>query len=121
MHIFTPRTAALLLALAATSAQAATFDYFESFDDESTFTQSTTLPDGWTSLATTQSIQRYKGSMLGSGAHSGSYVLGTLPSTSVNRNDWAFTRMMKLRAGVTYKVSFWLYMPAAPTPPSTIK
>ena len=63
MHIFTPRTAALLLALAATSAQAATFDYFESFDDESTFTQSTTLPDGWTSLATTQSIQRYKGSM----------------------------------------------------------
>lgn len=116
MHIFTPRTAALLLALAATSAQAATFDYFESFDDESTFTQSTTLPDGWTSLATTQSIQRYKGSMLGSGAHSGSYVLGTLPSTSVNRNDWAFTRMMKLRAGVTYKVSFWLYMPGGSNP-----
>ena len=46
MHIFTPRTAALLLALAATSAQAATFDYFESFDDESTFTGAPDKPCG---------------------------------------------------------------------------
>lgn len=108
----------LLLALAAataSTAQAREFDYLETFDDDATFTLSTALPDGWSAVAPTQAIQRYKGATLGTGTHSGSYVLGTLPTTGT-RDDYAFTRSMRLQKGVTYEVSFWVCMPGGVAP-----
>ena len=117
MHIFTSRIAlALMGTLSAAAVQGRTFDYTETFDSDASFTQSTDLPDGWGSNSPAEPLKRYTGSWLGTGAHSGDYVLGTMPTTAAGRDAWAFTKTMELKGGVTYTVSFWVCMPGGTAP-----
>ena len=93
----------------ATSTQAKEFSYLETFDDDATFSAGATLPDGWLGDASAVPVQRYEGAYLGSGNHSGSYVLGTMASSSMRRDSWVYTRKLTLKAGVEYTASFYLY------------
>lgn len=99
------------LALVSLSAQARVVSYVETFDDDSSFSADATLPDGWKSENDTEPVKRYAGSYLGTGSHSGNYVLGTMQSTAIGRSSWVFTPLRSYKAGVTYTVSFWLCMP----------
>ena len=117
MEIFTRQAAvALFFGLFATSTQAKEFSYLETFDDETTFSAGGTLPDGWLGDASAVPVKRYEGSYLGSGNHSGSYVLGTMASSSMGRDSWVYTRKLTLKAGVAYTVSYWLHMPGGVAP-----
>ncbi len=112
MKIFTPfKTFALLLALTAGTASAKEFSYTENFDDDATFTASADLPDGWASTSNMETVKRYQGSYLGSGANSGDCVLGTLGSSSMGRSSWVFSKMLTLKGGTKYTVKFYLKMP----------
>ena len=117
MEIFTRKTAlALFIALFATSTYAKDFSYIETFDDDATFSAGGSLPDGWLGDNSVTPVQRYEGSYLGSGNHSGSYVLGTLASSSMGRDSWVYTKKMSLKGGVTYTISYWLHMPGGVAP-----
>lgn len=117
MEIFTRQAAvALFFGLFATSTQAKEFSYLETFDDDATFSAGGALPDGWLGDASAVPVQRYEGSYLGSGNHSGSYVLGTMASSSMGRDSWVYTRKLTLKAGVAYTVSYWLHMPGGVAP-----
>lgn len=117
MELFTRQAAvALFFGLFATSTQAKEFSYLETFDDDATFSAGGALPDGWLGDASAVPVQRYEGSYLGSGNHSGSYVLGTMASTSMGRDSWVYTRKLTLKAGVAYTVSYWLHMPGGVAP-----
>ena len=73
MELFTRQAAvALFFGLFATSTQAKEFSYLETFDDDATFSAGGALPDGWLGDASAVPVQRYEGSYLGSGNHSGS-------------------------------------------------
>lgn len=101
MELFTRQAAvALFFGLFATSTQAKEFSYLETFDDDATFSAGTTLPDGWLGDASAVPVKRYEGAYLGSGNHSGSYVLGTMASSSMGRDSWVYTRKLTLKAGV---------------------
>ncbi len=118
MKHFTPSlTLAFTLATLALPASAKEFSYLETFDDDSHFTQSTALPDGWAAADAAEPIKRYKGSWTGNGTHSGDYVLGTLQTTSPGRDEWVFSKMLTLKAGVKYTVKFWLVMPGGVAAP----
>lgn len=117
MELFTRQAAvALFFGLFATSTQAKEFSYLETFDDDATFSAGATLPDGWLGDASAVPVQRYEGAYLGSGNHSGSYVLGTMASSSMGRDSWVYTRKLTLKAGVAYTVSYWLHMPGGVAP-----
>lgn len=93
MELFTRQAAvALFFGLFATSTQAKEFSYLETFDDDATFSAGGALPDGWLGDASAVPVQRYEGSYLGSGNHSGSYVLGTMASTGMGRDSWVYTQ-----------------------------
>lgn len=95
MELFTRQAAvALFFGLFATSTQAKEFSYLETFDDDATFSAGGALPDGWLGDASAVPVQRYEGAYLGSGNHSGSYVLGTMASTSMGRDSWVYTRKL---------------------------
>lgn len=112
MKIFTTlRFLLATLALVATSAQARVVSYVETFDDDTSFPNGATLPEGWLSENDTEPVKRYAGTYLGTGAHSGNYVLGTMQTTAIGRSSWVFTPLKTYKAGVTYTVSFWLLMP----------
>lgn len=86
MELFTRQAAvALFFGLFATSTQAKEYSYLETFDDDATFSAGGILPDGWLGDASAVPVQRYEGSYLGSGNYSGSYVLGTMASSSMGR------------------------------------
>lgn len=88
MELFTRQAAvALFFGLFATSTQAKEFSYLETFDDDATFSAGETLPDGWLGDASAVPVKRYEGAYLGSGNHSGSYVLGTMASSSMGRDS----------------------------------
>lgn len=117
MELFTRQAAvALFFGLFATSTQAKEFSYLETFDDDATFSAGGALPDGWLGDASAVPVQRYEGAYLGSGNHSGSYVLGTMASSSMGRDSWVYTRKLTLKAGVAYTVSYWLHMPGGVAP-----
>ena len=118
MKIFTPfKTFALLLAMSAGTVSAQEFSYTENFDDDATFTQSEDLPDGWASTSNSEAIKRYQGTYIGSGANSGTYVLGTLGTTSMGRSAWVFSKMLTLKGGTKYTVKFYLKMPGGSAAP----
>lgn len=106
-----------MLALWAGTASAESYSYVETFDDASTFTQSEDLPDGWVSTSNADAFKRYQGSYLGSGAHSGSYVLGLPNPTAMGRSAWLFSKMLTLKGGTKYTVTFWLKMPGGSAAP----
>lgn len=125
MELFTRQAAvALFFGLFATSTQAKEFSYLETFDDDATFSAGGILPDGWLGDASAVPVQRYEGAYLGSGNYSGSYVLGTMASSSmgrdssyyliapesrVQRDDRIYTPYFHMQAGVEYTASFYLY------------
>jgi hypothetical protein len=66
-----------------------------------------------------------------SNAHSGSYSVAYINSTTNTHGDWLFSRCFELTAGETYEVSFWykassssdnhvMYLGISPTPNDTI-
>ncbi len=118
MKHFTPSlTLAFTLGALALPAQAKEFSYLETFDDDTHFTQNAALPDGWLANDAAEPIKRYKGTWTGNGTHSGDYVLGTLQTSSQGRDEWVFSKMLTLKAGVTYTVKFWLVMPGGVAAP----
>ncbi len=117
MELFTRQAAvALFFGLFTTSTQAKEFSYLETFDDDATFSAGGILPDGWLGDASAVPVQRYEGAYLGLGNYSGSYVLGTMASSSMGRDSWVYTRKLTLKAGVAYTVSYWLHMPGGVAP-----
>ena len=113
------KTLAFSCAIAvAAQANAKEFSYLETFD-EPAFSGSAALPDGWASVSTfpASPMMRYAGSYIGSGAHSGSSVLGTLQTSSFGRDDYAFSKAISLKGGVEYTVSFWVKMPGGSAAP----
>lgn len=137
MGIFTRfKTFAVALSLLATTASAKEFSYVknfdnmaapgklfdsqdaeqetlleETFDDDSEFSNGSSVPAGWTSTGTYK-FSRQRGTYFGLSAHSGSYVFGTLASSSSSSRDEFFcTKKLLLKKGKEYTVSFWYLTP----------
>ena len=77
----------------------------ENFDDDTHFTASTTVPDGWASAGSFP-FGRNTGAYFGYTAKSGSYVLGTPGSSAYGRDEVIYTPMYKLLAGKEATISF---------------
>ena len=106
----------MALSLMATTASAKEFSYVENFDNVASSGNVLDLPDGWKSTGNSELLKVYGGSYIGSGAHSGSYVMATLQTSSAGRSAWAFSKMLSLKGGTTYTVKFWLKMPGGSAP-----
>ena len=88
------------------------FEIFENFDDDSHFTESSVIPDGWTSIGTSPATRTEAGMyMTGYNSHSGTYVLHSSDNISVVRDEVIFTPMMELAGGKDAVLSFYLYAP----------
>ena len=88
------------------------FEIFENFDDDSHFTESSVIPDGWTSIGTSPAVRTEAGMyMTGYNSHSGTYVLHSSDNISVVRDEVIFTPMMELAGGKDAVLSFYLYAP----------
>lgn len=85
----------------------ASIPYWESFDDAEHYSGDSQVPIGWLSVGDNPFItanSRYVP------AHYGEYYAVTLRSMSA-RNDNLYTPLLEMKAGKTYRVSFYLYMP----------
>lgn len=111
------KTCAVSFALCvAMQASATQFSYTESFDDPAVDSEAA-LPEGWaTDITSGVAIKRYGGSYIGTGVHSGTGVLGTNPSSTGSRDDWAFSKAVSLKKGTEYTVSYWLKAAGGSTP-----
>ena len=88
------------------------FEIFENFDDDSHFTESSVIPDGWTSIGTSPAVRTEAGMyMTGYNSHSGTYVLHSSDNISVVRDEVIFTPMMELAGGKDAVLSFYIYAP----------
>ena len=82
----------------------------ENFDSEDGFTDKG-VPAGWTTTGNIP-LKREKASFFGLDAHSGEYILGTTAdAANYGRNEEVYTRMMSLKGGVEYTLSFWYKAP----------
>lgn len=82
----------------------------EDFDSDEGFTDKG-IPAGWTSTGAIP-LKRDKASVFGLDAHSGDYILGTTAdAANYGRNEEVYTRMMTLKGGVEYTLSFWYKAP----------
>lgn len=98
---------ALALIVSALYAQGAQFEVEENFDDDSHFTQSQTIPDGWELRQGSSSFSRYSGMDLGYTPKSGTYLFG-----ANNRAESViFTPMMEVAGNVPYRIEFSALMP----------
>lgn len=75
MRIISNLAAGVALAVATFATNAATFSIEENFDDSSHFTQSGSIPDGW-SVSDGCNFYRAEATDFGVFAQSGSYILG---------------------------------------------
>ncbi len=84
------------------------------FDNNADFPDGAVNPEGWVSTGSTNGFEfkRYKASDLGISSHSGGYVYGTTSVSWVyQRDEKVYTKMMPMKAGKEYEVSFWYYAP----------
>ncbi len=86
------------------------FVIVENFDDDSHFTASLSVPDGW-SCTGTYPFSRNVGSYFGTSAKSGAYVLGTPASYSYGRDEIIATPMLKLAGGKECTITFSVWAP----------
>ncbi|MBQ9077350.1 MAG: hypothetical protein IJY31_05855 [Muribaculaceae bacterium] len=86
------------------------FVIVENFDDDSHFTASTSVPDGWLCNGD-YPFSRNTGSYFGATAKSGSYVFGTPASYSYGRGETIFTPLLKLAAGKECTITFSVWAP----------
>lgn len=98
------------MALFSATASAKQFSWAESFDDDSHFPNGATAPEGWTSTGT-QPFTRETGEYFGSNTHSGSYIFATLQTYNYGRDEAFATKMLSLKGGVEYTLSFWYKAP----------
>ncbi len=88
------------------------FEIFENFDDDSHFTESSLIPDGWISIGSSPAARTEAGMyMTGYNSHSGTYVLHSSDNISVVRDEVIFTPMMELAGGKDAVLSFYIYAP----------
>lgn len=115
MANFTKRVtnAILLFSLATGSMVAAepvAFESFENFDNETHFSESASVPEGWKSEGT-YPFARDLGSRNGISPKSGDYSFIALPSSAFGRDEVFYTPMMKLAGGKPCTISFSFYAP----------
>ncbi|RRC99442.1 T9SS type A sorting domain-containing protein [Prevotella sp. OH937_COT-195] len=97
------------------SANAGIFTIVENFDDQSHFTTSENLPDGWKSEGT-YAFSRNTGTYFGIVARSGDYIFATPSSMMPTRNEVIYTPLKKIMAGKPCKISFYVYAPGGNPP-----
>lgn len=91
---------------------AAPFEVYEDFDDDSHFTESSSVPDGWKSEGTVPFSRMEGGAYtIGFEAYNGSYVFYTASSNESPRTEVIYTSMMKLAAGQPCTIEFQVYAP----------
>lgn len=101
-----------------TSDEGGEFTITETFDDDSHFTESTSVPDGWKSEGSYSPFQRSSSYDYGYMPKSGSYSFNSANSTSTSSRDEVFyTPLKNLVAGKECTVSFYVYAPGG-TPAS---
>lgn len=86
------------------------FVIVENFDDDSHFTASTTVPDGW-ACDGDYPFGRNTGAYFGTAAKSGAYVLGTPASSSYGRGEKIYTPLLKLAGGKECTITFSVWAP----------
>ncbi len=86
------------------------FVIVENFDDDSHFTASTSVPDGWASTGD-YPFERNTGAYFGTSAKSGAYVFGTPASSSYGRGETIYTPLLKLAGGKECTITFNVWAP----------
>ena len=104
---------AAALFVAAAPASAASFEIEENFDDDSHFTQSQTLPDGW---STSENVRTNRINGIDSG-----YPANTDPKVLVVYSpmggETIYTPMMEVAGGTTFTLDFSAILPGHPNYP----
>lgn len=100
----------LMVAGTVVAADPVAFEMYESFDDATHFTTSTTVPDNWVSTGT-YPFARNTGSYYGCQAKSGEYVFAVPESYSYGRDEVFYTPMMKLAGGKPCTITFSMLAP----------
>jgi hypothetical protein len=97
------------------------FEYLETFDIASDFSDGATLPEGWASTSDDNIVlQRQTATYIGiPAAYSGSYVLGNYMTNEL-KNQTFYTKMFDLKGGAECKLSFMYYTPGGTRPSAKI-
>lgn len=102
----------LLCTRIASAGEPESFEIFENFDDDSHFTTSNAVPDGWLSIGSAPAARTEAGVYLtGYSSHSGTYVFHSSDIIGVERDEVIFTPMMELAGGKDAVLSFYIYAP----------
>lgn len=86
--------------------------YIETYDDASHYTGQDYLPIGWTSTGETPWVTA---NIQNKPAVSGEYYMIAQNSVFQNRQDIAYSPMLDMKGGQTYRVTMYLYMPGSGT------
>lgn len=101
-----------LLSMLPLGMNAASFEVYEDFDDDSHFTESSSVPDGWKSEGTVPFSRMEGGAYnIGFEAYNGNYVFYTGSSNEYGRSEVVYTSLMKLAAGQPCTIEFQVYAP----------
>ena len=109
---FMPAFVVAAFAFGSFNATAAPFEIEENFDEDSHFTESEILPDGWARSENTH-FTRYSGADVGQTPKSGTYLLG---SGGPMGGEVLYTPMMKVVGGVPFRVEFEAMLPGGNPP-----
>lgn len=107
MRIISNLAAGVALAVATFATNAATFSIEENFDDSSHFTQSGSIPDGW-SVSDGCNFYRAEATDFGVFAQSGSYILGA-PTGHVG--DVIYTPAFSMKGNTPASIEFYAMAP----------